>query len=89
VNQITAKPRGSLHPPRLPTHDTQLVTVRRDVTGKKLEMNSWEMIPIVAALLLATAAAVASSGPEVPRDMTNYLAAALAPQPADNGEIIN
>jgi hypothetical protein len=47
-------------------------------------MNAWEMVP-----MLATAAAVASSAPEVPQGMTNYLAAALAPQPADNGEIIN
>jgi hypothetical protein len=50
-------------------------------------MSTWETMPIVAALLLATVAAVMSSGPEVSREVTSYVAAALTPPASDLGEI--
>jgi hypothetical protein len=48
-------------------------------------MEAWETMQTTAALLLAMTAALMSSGPEVRQEVTNYVAAIMAPQPTDLG----
>jgi hypothetical protein len=50
-------------------------------------MGIWETMQTATAIVLAMTAAVMSSAPEeVRREVTVYVAAALAPQPADLGD---
>jgi hypothetical protein len=51
-------------------------------------MGVWEAMQTAAAIILAMTAALMSSAPEATRQqVTSYLAAAMAPQQADLGDI--
>ena len=49
-------------------------------------MSVWETMPTIAALLLATVAAVMSGNPAMPQEVTSFVVAAMAPTAADLGE---
>lgn len=48
-------------------------------------MGLWDNVPVVAALLLASAAALTSGNPEARRQVASFVAEALRPQVADTG----
>jgi hypothetical protein len=49
-------------------------------------MRLWDRLPVTAALLLALAAAILSSGQAVRQDMVRYVTEVFVPQSADLGK---
>jgi hypothetical protein len=48
-------------------------------------MQGWDTVPVTAALVLALAAAVLSSGPSVRYDLSRHLSEVFTPQITDLG----
>jgi hypothetical protein len=68
-------------------HPPPASSVLADITAKEGIMGLWDNLPIGAALLLASVAALTSGSAEARRQVAGFVAEALSPQAADTGDL--